>query len=183
MLSKLIDNINQVNAVLPNEAGTFRQVNFFSSSARNEPDNEVLAISWTDNEGFKCFTTFTEENISMAVYVPETDSFALSDSDGDPFVLRLKFENEWTAQAGGETVPAVVHVTVQEGGSSGEFYLCSFDTTEAALAFRGSCADEGSYRTSGVVEVPASLAAHPDFIDVASALVLASHDVSYPTDD
>ncbi len=51
------------------------------------------------------------------------------------------------------------YVVIQEGGSSGEIYVHAADSEAAAEDFRESCRDEGGYRTSDVIEVPAALAA------------------------
>ena len=46
---------------------------------------------------------------------------------------------------------------IQEGGSSTELYLHVSDSADDAEAFRKSCATEGAYRTSGVIEAPVVL--------------------------
>lgn len=68
-----------------------------------------------------------------------------------------------------------VYCLVQEGGSSKELYLLVHATCEKAQAVRVSCAREGAYRTSSIVEVPRSLAHADGFYDAVEALVLASH--------
>lgn len=72
-----------------------------------------------------------------------------------------------------------VHVLIQEGGSSTELYVHAHDTLEAAEADRVSCARDGAYLTSDIVQVPASLANHPDFFDVVEKLVRAVNTLSY----
>ncbi len=72
------------------------------------------------------------------------------------------------------------YLLIQEGGSTGELYVHAHDTREAAEADRVSCADEGSYRTSEIVEVPADLANHPKFYDVVEQLVRAAARLDYP---
>ncbi|MGS2809450.1 hypothetical protein [Nocardia sp. MW-W600-9] len=43
---------------------------------------------------------------------------------------------------------------IQEGGASDELYLHVWDTEDEADAGRHDCAVDGSYRTTGVVELP-----------------------------
>jgi len=63
-------------------------------------------------------------------------------------------------------------VVIQEGGSSGELYLNTYNTVQDATDFRRSCAT-AAYRTSEPIEVPVSLADHPAFAEVAEAIVRA----------
>lgn len=79
-----------------------------------------------------------------------------------------------------------IHVLVQEGGSSTELYLHAWDTAEEAGDDRISCARDGAYRTSDVVEVDSSLAAHPEFFSVVEAILGASKNlelVDVPVDE
>ena len=64
-----------------------------------------------------------------------------------------------------------------------EMYAHGFDTAEDAEAYRFSCRDEGSYRTSDVIEVPELVAEHPDFWAVAEAIAGAATEVDYPDGD
>lgn len=72
-----------------------------------------------------------------------------------------------------------VFLYVQEGGSSTEIYVHAFDSEEQAIAGRKSCA-EAAYRTSEIIKAPASLVAHPAFMDVMQGLLSASLSVDYP---
>jgi hypothetical protein len=74
-------------------------------------------------------------------------------------------------------------LVIQEGGSSMEMYAHGHDTLEDAEADRFSCRDGGSYRTSEVIEVPETLASHPDFWDIAEQIAKAALDVDYPEGD
>lgn len=47
-----------------------------------------------------------------------------------------------------------IFLVVQEGGSSTELYLHSFNTPEDAQAYRTECDEEAGYRTSPVLEAP-----------------------------
>ena len=72
-----------------------------------------------------------------------------------------------------------VYLVVQEGGSSNELYPQSYDTLEAANAFRKSCRDDGAYRTCAPIPVPESLESHPQFFDFVSALLASASSLSY----
>jgi hypothetical protein len=69
------------------------------------------------------------------------------------------------------TVDSSVFCLVQEGGSSEELYLHSWDSLQEAEQDREDCASNGAYRTGEVVEVPGSLADHPMFHGVVEALI------------
>lgn len=64
-------------------------------------------------------------------------------------------------------------LVIQEGGTSTELYVHSLDTAADAEDHRVDCARNGAYRTSPWVEVPGSLAGHPQFYDIAEKLVRA----------
>ena len=68
---------------------------------------------------------------------------------------------------------ATCFVVIQEGGSTGELYLNAYDTIEEAESFRRSCA-EAAYQTSEPLEVPVDLADHPEFNNIAEALIRAA---------
>lgn len=90
--------------------------------------------------------------------------FAAADGEHDSEWDALEAANELIAKADAKAAtlgepPTPAFVVVQEGGSSGELYIHSSPSEEDAVAFRESCAD-AAYRTSGVIEVPAALAAH-----------------------
>ena len=73
-------------------------------------------------------------------------------------------------------------VVIQEGGSSEEIYIHASDSEADAEAFRVSCRDDGAYRTSDVIEVPAALAAHGDSLySLLEAVAQAEFD--YPEND
>lgn len=79
----------------------------------------------------------------------------------------------------GDEPPNTGFAVVQEGGSSVEIYLHVSKTREDAEAFQASCT-EGAYRTSGVIEVPASVAAiGEDAYGFAADLLKASLDLEY----
>lgn len=72
-----------------------------------------------------------------------------------------------------------VYLLVQEGGTSSELYVHAWDTLEDAEQDRIDCAADGAYRTSEIVEAPASLANHPEFFNVVEELLKASCDLEY----
>lgn len=76
------------------------------------------------------------------IVVPD-DAFVVWDETVD--------EKSWVAQDGGD------FCVVQEGGSSTELYLHVSCFAGDAEAFRKSCANEGAYRTSEVIEAPSVL--------------------------
>lgn len=72
---------------------------------------------------------------------------------------------------------------VQEGGSSTELYFSLHDTRAEADAFRQDCAENGSYRTSPVIPLPAHLAEDPDAINAFAAVLMATTRIDYPEVD
>jgi len=74
---------------------------------------------------------------------------------------------------------------VQEGGSSGEFYIHAHNTVKQANADRRSCA-KGAYRTSEPIYVPEALTrvlddfpgAEAEFYEVLKTVLTA--DLDYP---
>lgn len=75
----------------------------------------------------------------------------------------------------------MVHLVVQEGGSSTEIYFAQFATADEAQAHRDSCA-EAAYRTSPVIPVPRSLAEHPEFGNTIHEILRGTWMLGYPTD-
>ena len=80
-----------------------------------------------------------------------------------------------------------VFILIQEGGSSTELYIHSHDSKEEAEEDRISCARDGAYRTSEVIELPGPVAALGEaFYEVAEELLRATHDlecVDIPADE
>jgi len=67
---------------------------------------------------------------------------------------------------------------IQEGGSSSELYVHAHSSEEDAIEDRYSCTEDGSYRTSPVVEVPPVVAALGEmFYETVEALLRASNDL------
>lgn len=68
----------------------------------------------------------------------------------------------------------------QEGGSSSEMYLHAHETLKDAENDRISCADDGSYRTSTIVRIPAALAAMGElFYEAVEKLQNATNQLAY----
>jgi hypothetical protein len=74
------------------------------------------------------------------------------------------------------------YVLIQEGGTSRELYLHAWGSSEDAEQDRIDCSNNGAYRTTRVVEVPASLASHRAFYDVAESLVRQAHGAFFDAD-
>lgn len=80
----------------------------------------------------------------------------------------------------GEAPAKPAYAVVQEGGSSVEIYLHVSDTLADAEAFRLDCTNDGGYRTSGVIEVPAAVASLGEAVYAFTQDVLqASLDFDY----
>jgi hypothetical protein len=69
-----------------------------------------------------------------------------------------------------------VFILIQEGGSSSELYIHAHDTIEDADQDRIDCSRDGSYATSEVLEIPASLS-NEDFYQAAEALLRMSREL------
>jgi hypothetical protein len=78
-------------------------------------------------------------------------------------------------------------LVVQEGGSSGEFYVHAFNTVKEANANRRSCG-KAAYRTSKPIVLPAPLTrvlldfpgAEAEFYEVLKQVLTANLDILYP---
>jgi hypothetical protein len=81
---------------------------------------------------------------------------------------------------GSESTKAPVFVLIQEGGASSEQYIHAHGSREEAEDDRVSCSEDGAYRTSDILEVPASLADLPGFYELAEQLVTAVATIRSP---
>jgi hypothetical protein len=79
-----------------------------------------------------------------------------------------------------KSTPKPVYAYIQEGGSSVEMYLHTYETLKAAQAGRVDCG-QNSYRTSTIIQIDRDLAGHPAFGNFAADLlrVLAVGDFEY----
>lgn len=76
------------------------------------------------------------------------------------------------------------YVLIQEGGSSLELYVHAHPTELEAEQDRFSCRDDGSYRTSPVIEVPPELAALGEtFYGFLDEFVKLTTQLDYPEGD
>lgn len=147
-----------------------KKVQFERLAETGDAGNVVLRLTGTD----KKVVQVTEEGITGGRFNAETKAFELFDEAGQPVVVRLLLNGQALCapdEYHRHTGPGFV--VIQEGGSSGEVYVHTLNSRAHATAYRAS-AGEGAYRTSAVVEVPASLLDHPDFQRVAEDLVRAA---------
>ena len=129
-----------------------------------EPDNPVLVVDYLERR-YTRRVEFTESGIASASY--SDGVFSIQTRGG--WVLHVNLLRNG-ARLKLESAEKAVYVVVQEGGSSEELYVYSFDSDEDASAYRLDAWASGSYRTAPTVKVPASLAAHPAFFEVAQQL-------------
>ncbi|UBM12803.1 hypothetical protein [Cupriavidus metallidurans] len=94
-----------------------------------------------------------------------------ADSDPDPE------QCEMLPQWAGLTVRPHFFL-LQEGGSSTEHYAKGFDSEADAQIGAAECS-RASYRTSPVIEVPGSLASHPEFYSVAEQIAQLTDQYEY----
>jgi len=78
---------------------------------------------------------------------------------------------------------AKVFVLIQEGGSSAELYIHAHGSRGEAEDDRLSCENDGAYRTSEIIEVPATLANVAGFYELAEQLVCAVAELRSPFTD
>lgn len=88
----------------------------------------------------------------------------------------------WSPGGRADIDPNTVYAVVQEGGSSVEIYLHTFDNRTDAVKGRAECAD-GAYRTSEVVPVPRALADHPEFDAVVESILQSTLSFDYPAEE
>ncbi|QYY33702.1 hypothetical protein K2O51_31140 (plasmid) [Cupriavidus pinatubonensis] len=70
-------------------------------------------------------------------------------------------------------------VVIQEGGTSTELHLHSFNTAADAEQYRVGCVSDGAYRTSPCIQIAPSLANHPQFYEIAGQLIQAITEIDY----
>lgn len=139
--------------------------------------HQVVTLGWQDEEGRAQAAYLTEAGVAAGTFNEATGAFEFVDRDGGRIALRLHAHAEPlrpycpTATA----VVGSVFVLIQEGGTSEELYVHAHDSRDAAEQDRVDCWTDGAYRTSEIIEVPASLASQPGFYEFAEALLKASH--------
>lgn len=140
-----------------------------------EDSNQVVRLNWLDGESHRCSTYLTEENLNAVAFSDERQTFLMEDYEGSAIELKLVRNSRVLSLKDGP-----VYMLIQEGGSSAELYIHAHETFSEAENDRVSCADDGSYRTSEIIEVPSDLAAHPKFFEVAEQLARATLTLDYP---
>jgi hypothetical protein len=146
------------------------------AAVTGEPENEVVHLA-CQTATSNLSILLSEEGIENGCFDPKTQEFRVFDHEGDEVRIRLLVNGDALCPPAGYEKQAVVFFVVQEGGSSSELYIQSFNTRASAAKYQRSCWDEASYRTSPVISVPASLADQPGFSEVVEALVRASHEL------
>lgn len=76
----------------------------------------------------------------------------------------------------------VAYCVIQEGGTSEELYLTVFDDNQSAIDYQKDCEQDGSYRTSQILEIPAAIADTAGFWDIANALVSLHLTIEYQSE-
>ncbi|MBK3780034.1 hypothetical protein G3A43_07175 [Paraburkholderia aspalathi] len=142
------------------------------------PGNYLLVARCHGEPGDRLVVVVTEEGVEAGQFNSERQVFEFLDRIGQPVAIQVRKEGSVVVpeilKSPHEKKPETVFVVIQEGGSSNELYLHEHDSQAAANEHRLVCWDDGAYKTSPVVEVPASLAEHPDFASVAEKLLVAS---------
>lgn len=116
------------------------------------------------------------------------DAFPI-DADG----LQARMQNflstdglrEQVKVTGGDDSDAkTAFILLQEGGSSDSIYVHAHETEEEAEADRYSCRDDGSYRTTPVIEAPPLLTALGEvFYEFLDSFCRLANDMDYPEGD
>lgn len=177
MMTKFLSLLARADVVT---LGTGACVEVTVAAVTGTPENEVVQLYWTGASGAAYSIVLTEEGLAGITFDAASASFKVDDDEGESVELKLTASGDVLTP----DTEDVVYVVVQEGGSSGELYVHSYETRADAKAFRKSCHEQGSYRTSeDIIEVPASLANHPMFFEFAEMLVGATAKLDYPVDD
>lgn len=174
MMKTILSLLAQADAVMMAD-----QVKVATAPVTGEPENQVVHLDWKDEAGRPCSTILTEEGLAAATFDKATQSYQVEDHEGEMVALKM-------VSKGMPLTPdsdANVFVIVQEGGSSTELYIHEFEQREGAVNSRVHCAENGSYRTSEIIEVPASLANHPQFNEIVQQLVRATLNLGTPGDE
>lgn len=175
MMNKILSLLAQADVVL-----LANQVTVTTARLTGEPANQVVRLSWPDGEDGDSgdySAILTEAGLQGAKFDETSQSFKIEDVDGDELTLTL-------VSNGNPMTPedAIVYVLLQEGGSSSELYIHAHESREDAEDDRVRCEDNGAYRTSEIIEVPASLANHPSFYSIAEQLVALTATLGFPED-
>lgn len=176
MTVKFLEILALSDSVYGDEPGC-PKIGWTTAELTGQADNQVVRLEWPSEGEKTCVTYLTEDGVNSAEFDEATTQFTLEDFEGTPVRLKLVSKERVLTPADGTR-----YVLIQEGGSSAELYVHAHASLADAEADRVSCEEGGSYRTSEIVEVPASLAAHPQFYEVVEQLVRATGTLSYPSE-
>lgn len=146
------------------------------------PGNYLLVARCHDDRGGKHVVVLTEEGVEAGRFNPERQVFEFLDRYGMPVAIQLLRDDtvlvpDILTSPNATEKGDIVFVVVQEGGTSSELYVQQFATADDAHDYRVDCWKNGAYRTSPVVEVPRTLADHPDFDEAVQELLKAVQEV------
>ncbi|MGY2488272.1 hypothetical protein [Cupriavidus sp. CP313] len=147
----------------------------FSAPLNAPPGPYVQAICQSGRAPAATLLEFVREAVLKAGYDPDGKGVI-----GPPTVHGIAactyamwfYDKAQQPTAGDQPEPHFI--VIQEGGTSAELYVQSLESAGDADAYRVDCTQEGGYRTSPYIEVPASLAGHPLFYGIAEKLVRAT---------
>ena len=169
MLNEFLELLSKAESVLVGKA----RATVFCAPLTGEPENQVVRLAWGENPEHS--VKLTEEGVENGRFDPKTKTFKVFDDEGESCSVQLLRDGQALCPPDGfEQHRGRAYVVIQEGGSSSELYAQALCTRPAAEAYQASSWNKGAYRTSDIVEVPASLANHPEFLAVAEALVQAT---------
>jgi hypothetical protein len=153
--------------------------------------HSTIFLMGSEQPSLCAFTPLAIDQATLAAVSPYgADAFApamlayavLRAAEGAPASAALEQAALSIAEKrGGIAEPA--YVMIQEGGSSTELYLHAWGSEGEAEDDRADCTTDGAYRTTEVVTVPAHLASHPAFYDVAEARVRRAAGAHYRPDE
>ena len=176
MMTKFLSLLARATVVTMNDTTV---VTVQLAEVTGEPENQVVRLTWTEDRPGTFGTSLTEEGLALVTFDAKTGMFQLDDYEGDPVALTLESGVEVLTPDSED----VVYLVIQEGGSSSELYIHTYDARKDAEAGRSSCEEGGAYRTSkDIIEVPASLAKHPMFYEVAEMLLGATTTLGFPSE-
>lgn len=169
MLNEFMDLLSKAESVLVGEK--LQKARVVARTPAGDPSFTVASLA--AGEGLT--VDLTEEGVSAGRFDDKTKSFLLFDALGAEVNVRLLLNGQALCPPEGFGENKGPHfLVVQEGGSSQELYVHSLFTRAQAHRYQVGAGEDGAYRTSDVIEVPADLAAHPDFYRIAEELVKAA---------
>lgn len=182
MLKVFLELLSKADAVLVGEQGEskakgvppLRRAQTTVSPETGDAENQVVHLFYTANNKPRSLI-LTEEGITYGYFDVKAEEFVLVDHTGVVMRVRLVVDGQALCPpAGYEKLQGPAFLVIQEGGSSSEFYAHCLITRAQARKYQDSAWRSGSYRTSNIIEVPTSLADHPDFMEIAVEIARAS---------